>query len=147
MWELPFRTLANSRRAETALSVWLNTEKEKGHECWLQHGGFGGRPERTGDAMVHRHAGVTNPRQRKLPRLVPRLRCKKVSKFLSVRLSKITMTGNKMKHGCFILLANESRHNFTPLNFIFDGKRTDVDHNCTYVTKAWNVSKHQSQSL
>lgn len=138
-WDVPasfHNTRKQPARWDGSVSLWLNTEEGKGHERWLQHGGFRGRPERTGDEMVHRHAGVTNPRQRKLPRLVPRLCCKKVSKFFSVQLTEITMTGNRLWHGCFLLLDNESRHNFTPLNFIFDGKRTDVDHNCTYVTPA-----------
>lgn len=81
----PLERHPNTRRA--GISLRLN-EDGGVQEYWLQRGGFRGRPEGAGEEMVHRHTGITHPPRRKLPWLVPRLCCKKVSEFTPVSFAR-----------------------------------------------------------
>lgn len=76
---LPSERHPDSGRA----SVWLKAE-----DGGAERGGCRRRPEGAGEEMVHRHAGVPHPPGRPLPRLVPRLRCQKVSDFTLVSVKK-----------------------------------------------------------
>lgn len=66
--QLPFRTPSkHSACWHGRVSLGVNAEDGGVRQCWLQRGGFRGRPEGAGEEMVHRHTGVTHPPRRKVP--------------------------------------------------------------------------------
>lgn len=76
---------------QTPSTRWAGVSLLKAEDGGAQRGGCRGRPEGAGEELVHRHTGVPPP-GRELPRLVPRLCCKKVSNFTLVSIKRYNFT-------------------------------------------------------